>query len=178
MSKILVYVGIAVLAIIAVVMGYQIYEQTTVIKPPPIQQTQDTSVPQTVGNQQTPQPNTQFSSQSEYSEILNFDDGSATKEEKRIWYNSIGRLTKGTDTLDISMCKPNPVVVKLNQNTQLKVTNNDNRDRMILRGDLRYTIPAKQTSTISIKDWGVGILRYRCNTDDGSGAIVGILKIE
>ncbi|MEK7517793.1 MAG: hypothetical protein AAB583_04545 [Patescibacteria group bacterium] len=173
MSKNIVRFGIAVLVVIAVVLGYQIYQQTTVYQTPPIQ---NGTVPQTVGNQQA---STQKGLTAEEKQALSFPGPNATEEEKKKHsdlVDELGNRVAGTLFLDITGCKPNPIVYRVKQGGSFKVKNSDSIDHT-LSTDRKITIKANSEQTLTSKSIGDVLGNYGYGCAEISGGTVGIIQI-
>jgi len=178
MTKTLVYIGIAVLAVIAVVLGYQIYRQTTDTGTvPPVKQAQDTSVPQTVGNQQTSQQTTQSSSgTADEQAVLNFPGPNATQIEKQQYTDALNRFAKETGVLEISNgCKPSPIVIRIQKDQEIQIKNTGITDiKVIISPQIQFPISANSIKTVKASFGGVGTFGYRC---EGFENISGVIDI-
>lgn len=88
------------------------------------------------------------------------------------------KMAKQADNLDIKDCnsKPDPLVMKVEPDTDIKVKNSSNKDHKIsLNKDNSFTIP--KNSTVTIKPqfaYPIGVFGYIC--DDTPG-IVGFFAI-
>lgn len=182
MAKNLVYVGVIVLAVIAVFLGYKIYQQQTLTNKTSVtnQQPQKRSTPKPRVNQTTPeatQPQTQQPSASEISAVLNLPGPNATEAERKKRQDLINKLGSSSDitSLDIAGCIPNPVVYSVRKGTNFKVKNPDQIDHTIYT-TIRTTIKANSEQTLTSKDIGdnFGDYAYGCNGEPNS---VGIIRI-
>src|SRR5688572_18245360 len=108
MSKNLIYVGIAALLIIAVVLGYKIYQQQTGVTPilPTNLQSQNTSQPTT--NQATSAAFVESDNPADRSAVLNFPDSNASEAEKKKWGEKVISIAKQTNLLGINNCETIP----------------------------------------------------------------------
>lgn len=181
MAKNLVYIGIAVLAVIAVVLGYQIYQQTVSKKAPTTRQQPPTrTITQPVGTQsstQTAPQKTELTAKEK--QVLNFPGPNASQEEKNAWeavVRKLGAESEGVAYLDISGCKPNPVVYRVKLDSSFMVKNSDQKDHEIYNAK-RVTIKANSTQTLRTQEIGsnIGLLGYGCDGSPGLG--VGIIQI-
>jgi len=176
MGNKLMIVGIVVLALIAVVLGYKIYQQTA-LKGPPVQSIQSVVKP-------TPTTTVKQSSKTTSNEIsenniLQSSPGpNSSDEEKNKFLDAVKRLAKETAVLDITKCQPQPVVFKMRKAAQLQVRNNNNIEHtIIIDSEHQYSIPPNSTKTINT-GLGVGSPGYRCG---GVGfenePLVGIIDV-
>lgn len=182
MAKNLVYVGIAVLAAIAVILGYKIYQQQRAYQQVGLtnQSSQPTKQPSGVraSPKASPSPQAQQPSAAEVAKVLKFPGANATEAERKNHsdlVNKLGNQFGGAAFLDISGCNPNPVVYRVKQGGTFKVKNSDQTDHTIYTS-IRNTIPANSEKTLESKTIGdnMGAYGYGC---DGSSGTVGIIQI-
>lgn len=180
MAKNLVYLGVVVLAVIAVILGYNIYQQQTggTATLPNTQPSKIQSAPQTGGNQSSTQPTTQKRElTAEEKQVLTFPGPNATEAEKKTHTDLVDQLgnKSGYAVLDISGCAPFPVVYRIKQGGSISIKNSDKVDHVINTAR-KVTIKADSTQTVNSKEIGdnLGEYAYAC---DGSRSSVGILKI-
>ena len=167
-------VGVVVLAVIAVVLGYQIYKQTTgagiappVVQTPPVQQTQDTSVQPT--QQQTTQQT--LPSAEEQALVKAIPDPNSSLEEKIEYNKKLEKFEKVTDMVEITNCWPYPFIARVREDTDLKIKNNDSVDNIIFIGQKQINVPANTTVTTE-PGKGDGITNLTCN-----GGAQGLLHV-
>jgi len=183
MSKYLLFFGIVVLAVIAVVLGYQIYKQTTgtgiappVVQTPPIQQ----SVINTDISQISPLP--QNIDIDVESILKQFPDTTATDEEKTKFNEYLFSLAQEADTLTIvssatANCSPTPKILRVKKETEFKIVNQDNVDHKLSM--FQKDIYAKANTTTTVKtDWGTGAFGYICGDTGPRVGIFIIIDIE
>lgn len=74
------------------------------------------------------------------------------------------KLSKESDTLDITNCRSNPLVLRARINQNLTVKNEENLDRkLIFDDDHQYPIPKNSTTTLKVDfGKGVGLYGYVC----------------
>lgn len=146
---------IIILLIIAVVLGYAIYKQ----QDPKSPSVPDVSIP-------TPSVSTQISSALNADEkaVLNPPPSDASPAEREEHDALAAKLSKESDNLDITNCRPNPLVLRIQINKNLKVKNSDNINHKLIFDDThQYQIP--KNSTIDIKvdfGHGAGLYGYVC----------------
>lgn len=176
MAKTLTYIAVVVLAVIAVILGYKIYQQTTGLKTQDrsIQQ-QNTSVPQDVRNQSSP-----GAAQNIDVEALmkQFPTSNSSEEERRKFNDYLLSLGQEVDTITISSnatsnCNPTPQVLRIIKGAEIKIVNQDTVDHKLSMFQKDILAKAGQTTTVKT-DWGTGAFGYVC---DGTGPRVGILLI-
>lgn len=161
MEKKLAYVGIAVLVVIAVVLGYQIYQQQTGYNTPE-QNNQQYVTPQVpINTQQTNQPAIE-------SLLKRFVAPHNSPEEKAKFFSDLNAVAKETDLLSVTNCKPNPSVLKVKKGSSFKITNEDNRS--ITLGIIEQNIIINSKSTVTVEANWEGATGLHCES-----SIVGIL---
>jgi len=178
MGNKLMIVGIVVLAVIAVVLGYQIYQETLASKPQSVSQTQTPILPQTVGDTNISQVSPQPQDIDVESILKQFPSSTATDEERIKSNDYLLSLGQEVDTLTIvssatANCSPTPKILRVKKGTEFKIVNQDNVDHKLSM--FQKDISVKANTTITVKtDWGAGAYGYVC---DGTGRRVGILHI-
>lgn len=184
MAKNLVYVGVIVLAVIAIVLGYKIYQQTLANKTvSTTEQPQSKTKPQPTSRQITipATPQTQQPSAAEVAEVLKFPGPNATEVERKKHsdlVNKLGNQFGGATFLDISGCNPNPVVYRVKQGSSFKVKNSDQIEHTIYTDPIRQTkISANSEQTVESKNIGVnnGDYGYNCDSSTNPAGIIQIV---
>lgn len=187
MAKNSVYVGVVILAVIAVVLGYKIYQQQTALKGQPgqsnqpVQNTQQ-SVLKTTPTTTVKQPATSTSSNqntnisADRQKISAYPGPSAPDEQKKEFGRIIGDNAQTSDTLDITNCETTPMVLSVKNGQSIKLINNDATVNAILFGPgKQYDVPANGSTTMLV-NLGAGINTYRCTGISGS-PIVGVFVV-
>lgn len=178
MSKNLVYIGIAALAILAILLGYQIYQQQTGIG----SQTLPTPNPVVQNNSTSPLNSTQpqatrSSTIDQYIDLdsvfKQFPGPNATEEEKIRFNDYLLSIGKEGDTLTISNCKPIPVVFRVRKGTEFSLSNLDNMDHTLNVSQVTFSVKARETKRVKTDNLD-GANGYYC---DGVGSKIGILHI-
>lgn len=107
--------------------------------------------------------------------ILNPPSVDASRSAKDQHAQTVAKLAKEGNTLEIKDCKPNPLVLQVKQGSDFKINNNDSVDRKItFDEDHVYKIPANNKLTIKAEfKYGTGDYGYIC---EGTG-LVGFLHI-
>lgn len=181
MSKNFVYTGIGILALIAIVMSYKIYQQQSGYKKSPASTPSYTAKPGTPfssskasNNTQTPAPSVQdFSAARRV--ISAYPGPSASDDQKKEYQKVIDTNAQFSGTLDISSCNTTPLVLKVKNGSDLTLVNNDSAVRSIFFGPgKQYDVAAKNSSTIKV-DLNTGVNMYRCNLTDNP--IVGVFVV-
>lgn len=74
------------------------------------------------------------------------------------------KLSKESDSLDITNCRSNPLVLRIKNNENLKVKNSDNIDRNLIFDDThKYQIAKNSTTNLKVDfGHGVGLYGYVC----------------
>lgn len=180
MAKNLVYIGIAVLALIAVVLGYKIYQQKALnIVPLTTQPTQDRTTTGTV--KQTTPATTQTNAAPQNIDVNTLVNNLVKPDNTQAERDRLATTTRlaaiKADVLDISNCNPNPSIFQVKKGAEFKVKNSNSIDQKIMiTPQQQYNAPANQTVTLKA-DFGPGIISYRCNKDNGY-PLVGIFFVE
>lgn len=179
MSKNLVYIGVVVLAVIAVILGYNIYQQqsggaTTPSTQQP--QTRDITQPIQQGTDQTTTQKKELTA--EEKQVLQFPGPNASEAERKAWADLVNKLgnESGVPYLDITGCSPTPVVYRVKLDGTFKVKNSGQTDHVIYTGDKRTTIKANSEQSVSSSSMGntPGDYGYSC---DGSPSSIGIIQV-
>ena len=172
--------GIAVLVIMAVILGYLIYQETLGPKPQSVsQQTQTPTIPQTVGDQQTRQSASATDNAiiaADRKKISEYPGPGAPEAQGKEFQEIIDRNAQSSETLDITKCETNPMVLKVKRGPSIKIVNNDSESNTILFGpDNQYEVPPRDSANMVV-DLDPGIHRYRCTSISGS-PIVGAFVV-
>lgn len=181
MPKKLVYAGIIALAVIALVLGYKIYQQQIgkgEQSITPNQQVNNATTPNSEVNQATPDASlSRTPSAAEISAVLNFPGPNATAEERKKHSDLVNKLgdEAGFSFLNISGCKPVPVVYRVKLGSTFKVKNTDSVDHTIYTAK-KVTIKANSEQTLNSKEIGDNLGDYGYGCDNSSGA-AGIIQI-
>lgn len=162
MTKILSYIGISVLVVIAIVLGYTIIQQPSIQQPPNQQ-----STPQVPINNSTTQQN--LPSAEEQALVKAIPAPNSTLEERIEYNKKLEKFEKVTDTVEITNCWPSPFIARVREDTDLKIVNNDNVEQLIFIGQTQLNVPAKGTVTTK-PGKGDGITNLTCN-GGGSGLL-------
>lgn len=177
MGKTLVYVGVIVLAVIAVVLGYQIYQQTAGVQTPSVPQTQDTTVPQTVGNQDTLQISP-LSQKIDMEFILkNTPDPNSSIGKKQDWENYLRVNRQEGSLIVIKNCIAEPSVLIIENGEDFKIQNEDSVDHKLTIPPNGITVKAKESvslkATLEMSEFG-----YSCETipNNSNVGIVHVLR--
>lgn len=177
-NLVLIYVGITILAVIAVFLGYRIYQKQTEVALPPSKniQTQDIPSPKGSVDKVTSVSNLESN---ERQEVLNFPSSNASAEEKKKHSDLVNKLgnQSGATTLNISGCNPTPIVSRVKQGSSFKIENPDQLDHTIYANPAKkIVIKGNSESTLSTSDFGssLGDYGYNCDT---STTPVGIIQI-
>lgn len=174
MRKSVVYGGIIVLSLIALLLGASIYQQSTSKKPSipvPQQNTKNTT-----GSQKSnPSQQTTTSSSEEIKLVQNFPSKDATLQERIEYSRKLAQFEKQTDFIQITNCIPYPFFSRVKENTDLKIKNNDNIEHTILIGNDPFKLPA--SGTISTKV-GRGDVQTNLGCSTGSPGLIHIFQTQ
>lgn len=145
-----------ILLVIAVVLGQAIYKQykPQIANEPSLKQKDSSSLLKLIPSDLTedekavlkpPPPNAPVAEREKH-------DALATK------------LSKESDSLDVTNCRSNPLVLRIKINENLKVKNNDNIDRKLIIDDAHiYEIAKNSTTSIKVNfGHGAGLYGYVC----------------
>lgn len=180
MAKTLTYLGVVVLVIIAVVLGYKIYQQITSTNQsiPTSQQSEDRTIPQSVDRQEvTPKTSTSSDQNSNPEDwIYRFPGDNATQEEKQQFSDNLNRFAKQTEVLEISNnCKSSPLVMRIKKDQEFQIKNTSGTDiKIIISTQYQIPIGANTAKTVKAYFGGIGAFGYRC---EGFEKISGIIDI-
>lgn len=160
MTKNLVYVGIIVLAVVAIYLGYKIYQQQIGLK------SQTKTPGQQIQSNTSPKPAAPQTTQPTF--VLNFPGPNSSDEETRKFAEDVQANAKETGELNISQCKPNPQVLKVKLGSEFKIKNSDlSEHKIYIAGKEKFS--ASPNSTVTAKaafDKGSGTYGYGCDSDN------------
>jgi hypothetical protein len=167
MSTISKYI-LGILVIIAVVLGYKIYEKKAPASAKPVvTSNQSTSTPVTTNN----------TTVKTAAAIPKPPAAGASNTELRAWGELISKLAVPTNKLEITACKPNPAVIALDSGTSFSVTNKDSVSHiLVLNPTTTFTIDAGATKSIKA-DFGKGPGMYAYGCDNGNEP-VGVFLVK
>lgn len=167
MAKNSMYVGVIILEIIALILGYFVYKQLSSTSTPSPQAAQSSSCRSVYTKEYQSQPNksaqTTRISSSDWDKIVRYDSTKAT-EEQTIDFNEIVR-SKSTDTntLQFNRCKSSPLIVRLKKGSNFIITSTDSDQQVIVLGHCEYTLNPGESITLKTDFAQVaGIYRYPC----------------
>lgn len=174
MAKNFVYIGIAVLALIAVVLGYKIYQQRLSYTLPQTNQSQNRPATGTVVNQATPGGAQNTAQNIDLDSLFKqFPGANATTEEKTKFNSYLLSIGQETGTLVINNCKVTPLVFRVKKGVDFMVSNLDNKDHTLNVNQVTFSVKAKETKKLTTDNLD-GAYGYYC---DGVGPRVGILHV-
>ncbi len=174
--KNLVYFGVIGLVVVAVILGYNIYQQsqvTTSVKTPAGQQSQSAVTKQSSAPAQKRQLT------AEEKQVLIFPRPNATQSELKAHSDLVNKLgnQSGVPQLDITDCQPTPIVYRVKLGGSFKVKNSDNKEHVFYtQPNLKTTIGANSEKSVPSSSIGaaLGDFGYNC---DNSTSVVGIIQI-
>ena len=158
---------IIILLIVALFLGQAIYKQRSMPSPPkPASQHVSSYSPKLMPSDLT----------REEKDVLTPPSASASQEEKDKHDALAAKLSKESETLDIANCRPNPLVLRIKINQNLKIKNNENIDHKLIFDDThQYKILKNSTTTVETDfGHGAGLYGYVC---EGVGLTGFILVI-
>ena len=172
MQRNLVYIGIAGLAVIAVVLGYQIYKQQTGTKTPTVGQTPNITVPQGVGSQQGGQSDTTAPKVQ-----LKFLSTNPSEQDFKDFYSQAQKYGVEGNKMEFINCEPTPQVLKVPFGSEFDIVNKDNTQTTIII-DKTYTLTANSSQKIDTQtiraNAAYGI---RCGKTGSEAPFTGVLYI-
>lgn len=152
-------------------LGYNIYQQQTGSQTTyqNSNQTVNRSIPQNTGNATSKGTNSQPRVlTADEQAVLKFPESSATEDEKNRWGQTVNKLAKAADVLEINNCVPTPLVVLYTIGSQQKVKNTGSSDLTILGLGTDYKVTAGSTVLINISSkQGAGNYGYSCSHTGG-----------
>lgn len=151
------------LVVLAIVLGYAIYQQKSSHEKPAMTQNPSASK----------NPSNRLSDEAKVLNISSF----STEEEKKQNYALAVSISKEADFLDIANCTGSPVVLRLREGTSLKVRNKDSVAHSISFND-KQIYPVLAGSTIEVKDAfakGPGLYGYGCDNFSGAKGMVYVV---
>lgn len=168
MSKFATPVVIVILAVIAVVLGYTIYNQSTSNKTAPRETEQPTR-----NVTSTPIGSKAAALTVDERLALQTPGANATEAERKAHFDAAVRAAKYVNTLDISQCIGTPVVLRVAAKQTLTVNNPDTQDHVIvIDKDHTYIVPASGKKEIVI-DFGKGggLYGYGCDASQTTSGL-------
>ena len=143
-----------ILIAIALVLGYAIYSQRIANQPKLTPERSLSPSPKLLPSELTEQEKT----------LLNPPSSDAPQEERDKHDALAAKLSKESDSLDITDCHSNPLVVRAKINQDLTLKNKEDIDRkLIFDADHQYSIPKNSTTTIKVDfGKGPGLYGYVC----------------
>ncbi len=166
-------ITILVLVIIAVVLGYSIYNQsflkTLMYKAPQPQ----------AGKQAFPLANSISRSglTADEQTALKTPGANASQEERKKHFDAAFRAAKNAEVLQLGQCQGTPVVLRVKKDKPITVNNQDYKQhQIIIDKDHIYSVPANGKTDLAIGfDKGPGLYGYGC---DKSQEASGLFLVE
>lgn len=177
---------IVVLVVAAVGLGYIIYKEDTSSSAPANQQQQNQvqqNQPQAGDSQQaptiTPEDIEIEDMEQARQEVLSTPGPNAPDEERQRHFALATRLAENSETLDITGCSAEPVVLQRTFGSTINIENSDSSSHTILFGpDMTIDVPANGTADLAVDESnfqnGPGLYGYGC---DNSSQAVGLMLI-
>lgn len=172
MATKLVYLGVVILTLIAIFLGYKIYQQQVSLEQT-ASTTQNASI-QKIQNNNSPKPEVQQTqdkitqpqeSSIEEANLVKTAPLNATVEERIEYSKKLNQFAKDATTIEITDCRPYPLIVRVQENTAPYIVNNDYIEHALRLGETDLKVPAK--GTISVK---IGKIEQYTNFDCISGS--------
>lgn len=165
----LIYLGILILALTAIVLGALIYNQSRMkFSLPSLTQTDTQSSTSSTNN-----INKESSSVEEV--IRNFPPENATDEEKAKHFAAVNTLAQEGDRLEINDCQVSPPILKVKNKQNFQIVNTGDTDQAIYVTK-EYNIPAGQTITVTA-DFGHGVGTYGYGCQSIPNSLIGIILV-
>ena len=111
--------------------------------------------------------------------LLNFPIDQSSEEGKK-WIDSILKMEKNTKVINISSCKPSPLVLKVKKGSDFQVKNNSRSEITLYSHGNEYKIPSLETAIIKavFDPDTTGFFGYRCKIgSEPQSPVVGILHL-
>lgn len=108
--------------------------------------------------------------------VLQVPAENATDEEKQRHFDLAVSLARESQALEITNCKANPIVLKIENGKSFTVVNKDSVEHaLVLTPELRFVIPAESPKTIAADfGKGPGLYGYGC---DGIPRLMGLFLV-
>ena len=166
MRKRLPYIILAIPIIIALVLGYAIYNQIQGTNTTPSQEEKQEETSTTPSVSRSP----------EEAELLQVPGENATDEERQKHLEGVLEIAKSSDTLNVSSCNPDIFALRVKQGETFTIKNDTTQEHtIVLNEDYMYKIPAQGSTEVEVDfGRGPGIYGYGC---DRSGSAVGFLVV-
>lgn len=170
-------VTIVVLIGLVAVLGYSIYSQysqTSISVPSTSTKSNSTPQPkQKVTGTQTKDPSWYASLNPEQRYLLNTNISSLSQEQKKIYTTSVRKFAKDDTELVIDKeCQPTPLVLRLKNGSEFKITNKDSVPHKIsLTADKIFMLTANDSSATKA-DIGLGVYTYGCDGRKGGFLVI------
>lgn len=170
MNKNLVYIGIVALAVIAVILGYNIYQQQKTYQAPLTNQKQ--SQTKTV---ESPAPTSKASK----TDVLTFPGPNATADETKKFSEHVNQIAQETDTLNIGKCSPSPLALKTKLGASINLRNDDTTThKIIFNPEYQFTLNAGETKAVKADfGHGDGIYSYICDKALNAATPIGVFLL-
>lgn len=168
--------SIAILTLIAVVLGIAIFRQQNIALPSLLSKTPSptpSSATSRISRNALP-PNVTEEERFLYSPPRK----EASPEAQKAFYGRVAQLAKEAPSLTLNKCeKPEPLVIKVKQGADVKIENDDIADHtIVINPEHKYKIESKKTAVIKV-DFGRGVGQYGY-TCEGVAGLVGWFSVE
>jgi hypothetical protein len=173
MAKNLVYIGIAGLVVIAVILGYNIYQQQGGTLAP----INNSVNPLSQSNNQQPQT-TQAATipDADWAKIENFDDSKVNQAEGEEFTNLVIKYGVDTNSIEIKQCEASPLVANIKMGSNFTIKNTDTLNQVMNFFSKEYVIKPGETVTI-LSQFTPGIFRYACSLNNATYyPVAGVIR--
>ena len=167
---------LGVLIVIAVVLGYKIYEKKSNISsavsntPPASENKPQTNKPavSSTNNSRIPGPDLVV--------LRSAIDQNATSAQKEKFFSTVNKYAVTTSTIDITSCLPEPIVAAVKMGSEISFVNKGNKSETI-QFDASHTYTVNPGAVVKVMaDLGHGLGSYGYSCPDKSG-VAGIVTI-
>jgi len=177
-----IFVVNIVLALVAILLGYLIYQQQTGASLFTTDRTLQTSSPDLLtplpGNLRATSLNETYVNETD---VLNWPAPNASVEEKQRHSNFIQSIAQNTEYIDIVNCVAQPLVFRIQLGQTFVLRNQDAVDHTItIREEAEFYIPAggtnSSTANTHIFEFGPGNYGYTCESQAGIAGIFFVVE--
>ncbi len=136
----------------------------------PNQVSSTTAPPSTTNNNQ----NTTYNPEADQRYVLaNVSKENKSTKEAKDFATALSNSAVATDNLDVSACKPNPVILRIEFNKQLSVKNSDSVAHTLVINSRSFKVSAGSSVNIATTDFGKDgtVYPYACDDNPQAGVI-------
>ena len=108
--------------------------------------------------------------------VLNFPAETATESDRRQHSEMVRRLAVASDTLDLTGCRPDPVVLEVLLGETVTVRNSDVESyELVINSEYVFVVPGGgETEVVADFGKGLGVYGYGC---EPASQVVGIIHV-